>query len=46
MIRANAHQGSVPDLGERWPARLVAMAAEDRLSITRNLKRRFRHQWR
>jgi hypothetical protein len=27
---------SRPDLGERWPSRLVAMAAEDRLSIRRN----------
>jgi hypothetical protein len=26
LIRANAHQGSVPDLGERWPSRLVATA--------------------
>jgi hypothetical protein len=25
-----------PDLGERWPARLVATAAEDRLSIRHN----------
>jgi len=27
---------SGPDLGERWPARLVATAAEDRLSFRRN----------
>jgi hypothetical protein len=27
---------SRPDLGERWPSRLVATAAEDRLSIKRN----------
>ena len=26
-----------PDLGERWPSRLVATAAENRLSIKRNL---------
>ena len=25
-----------PDLGERWPARLVATASEDRLSVRRN----------
>jgi hypothetical protein len=28
---------SRPDLGERWPSLLVATAAEDRLSIKRNL---------
>jgi hypothetical protein len=30
-----------PDLGEWWPSRLVAMAAEDRLSIKRNLRTSF-----
>src|SRR5262249_45851219 len=30
------------DLGVRWPARLVATAAEDRLSIKRNARRRLR----
>jgi hypothetical protein len=26
----------LPDLGERWPSRLVTTAAENRLSIRRN----------
>jgi hypothetical protein len=25
---------SLPDVGERWPSRLVATAAEDRLSFS------------
>src|SRR6516165_12234853 len=28
-----------PDLGWRWPSRLVATAAEDRVSFRRNLRR-------
>jgi len=28
-----------PDLGERWPSRLVATAEEDRVSFRRNLRR-------
>jgi hypothetical protein len=30
-----------PDLGERWPSRLVAAAAEERLSFRSNAARRF-----
>jgi hypothetical protein len=32
---------SRPDLGERWPSRLVATAAENRLSFRRNSITRF-----
>jgi len=38
---AIANWPGVPDLGERWPSRLVATAAEDRLSFRRNLHTSF-----
>jgi hypothetical protein len=33
---------SRPDLGERWPSRLVATAAEDRLNISLSSRQSFR----
>jgi len=32
-----------PDLGERWPSRLVATATEDRVSFSPSSRQSFRH---
>jgi hypothetical protein len=34
MAKSNNNNPARPDLGERWPSRLVGTAEEDRLNIS------------